>query len=651
MWALFAGDVLLSALILFVPGFLFVRSLRFPKTESLCLAPFASSLMVVLLCYAYSKIGVSASFVSLLLPIILFTFACFCLSGFLSRGGFISEAEESSSKVKWGTLAVYVIVAVCVAGYVFVKTLDGAGSFNQQYDNYSHLNAIRAFIDSGVYAYNGLLDYPFSWYSVAAMVAGLGSGEVAVAVNALNFVIVSMVWPASMCILLSYLFPSNRAVVLCGSLCSVAFVEFPWGLVAFGPLYPNMFAYSVLPAVMAAYASCFAVMPARVLITRALLFVLGSLSLVFMHPNSIFVGIVFLLPFTVSRIFSCGFPFRAKVIASVSFVVFVFFVWSALYSSAMFHGVVSFEWPAYLSGSEAIGGLLIYSLTKNSLPQIAMAMLVFVGCCICFVKRSNRWIVVSLTVSAAILVVASSSEGDLKHFLAGFWYTDTFRIASMVVIASIPLAAIGLNGVLDFVKNMALSLGWGEREKKASVLCLLIAISACIYLPNTQYAQTSFGNMRDLLGSFNSQAYGSVLEKAEIDFIEEANAVIPSGSRVENIPFDGSYLAYGVTGFKVVNTSLETPSYWKDGVDNEGKLIRSRLCDYAIDDEVKAAVEDQEIQYVLLLDKDDFAGERMDPCAKDLNAWRGIMSVTDETKGFEVVLAQGDMRLYRLTDV
>lgn len=285
-------------------------------------------------------------------------------------------------------------------------------------------------------------------------------------------------------------------------------------------------------------------MPARVLASRALLFVLGCLSLVFIHPNSIFEGVVFLLPFTVSRIISFGFSLHAKVIASVSFVAFVFFVWSALYSSVMFHGVVSFEWPAYLSGSEAIGGLLVYSLTKYSLPQIAMAVLVFVGCCIYFAKRSNRWIVVSLAVSAAISVAASSSEGDLKHLLAGFWYTDTFRIASMVVIASIPLASIGLNGVIGFVKSLVRSLGWDERES-----------------------------------------------------------------------------------------------------------IRSQLCDYTIDDEVKAAVEDRGIRYVLLLDKDDFAGERMETCTKDLNAWRGIMGITDETKGFEVVLAQGDMRLYRLTDV
>lgn len=38
--------------------------------------------------------------------------------------------------------------------------------------------------------------------------------------------------------------------------------------------------------------------------------------------------------------------------------------------SEAFHGVVSLEWPAYLSGSEAIGGFLTYDLTKNSLPQI-----------------------------------------------------------------------------------------------------------------------------------------------------------------------------------------------------------------------------------------------------------------------------------------
>lgn len=96
--------------------------------------------------------------------------------------------------------------------------------------------------------------------------------------------------------------------------------------------------------------------------------------------------------------------------------------------SEAFHGVVSFEWPAYLSGSEAIGGFLTYDLTKNSLPQIVVAVFVFAGCCIYFVEKRKRWVVVSLLAPVVILTSASSAAGTLKHLLAGVWYPDTFRM-------------------------------------------------------------------------------------------------------------------------------------------------------------------------------------------------------------------------------
>ena len=120
---------------------------------------------------------------------------------------------------------------------------------------------------------------------------------------------------------------------------------------------------------------------------------------------------------------------------------------------------------------------------------------------------------------------------------------------------------------------------------------------------------------------------------------------------VVNIPFDGSFLSYGVNGFKVAYSELESSSYYENDVDSEGKIIRSSLCDYVSNNEVRSAVEDQGVQYVLLLDQDDQEGARMFKCAKDLSKWRGIAGISDETKGFEVVLAEGDMRLYRLTDI
>lgn len=222
--------------------------------------------------------------------------------------------------------------------YVFVKTLDGAASFNQQYDNYAHLNAVRSFIDTGVYAYDSLLSYPFAWYSVAAMVAGVGLGEVSVAVNALNFVIMALIWLAAMCALLCRLFPSQKSVILCGALCSVAFVEFPWGIAEFGPLYPNLLGYSVLPAVMAVYVSVIDPAFGKKTISKLFLLVVGLASLVFMHPNAVFVGIVFLVPYTVSHFLSCGLSLRARGIISIAFMAFVAGVWGSLYVGSVSWG-------------------------------------------------------------------------------------------------------------------------------------------------------------------------------------------------------------------------------------------------------------------------------------------------------------------------
>lgn len=148
--------------------------------------------------------------------------------------------------------------------------------------------------------------------------------------------------------------------------------------------------------------------------------------------------------------------------------------------SEAFHGVVSFEWPAYLSGSEAIGGFLTYDLTKNSLLQIVVAVFVFAGCCIYFVEKRKRWVVVSLLAPVVILASASSAAGTLKHLLAGVWYPDTFRIAAMVVMVSVPLAAIGMNGVLSCVGRFALALGWGEKRKKHQ-FCVQLSQLFCAF--------------------------------------------------------------------------------------------------------------------------------------------------------------------------
>lgn len=78
-------------------------------------------------------------------------------------------------------------------------------------------------------------------------------------------------------------------------------------------------------------------------------------------------------------------------------------------------------------------------------------------------------------------------------------------------------------------------------------------------------------------------------------------------------------------------------------------MIRANLCNYMNDSATYDAVEDSGIRYVILFDIYDKDGERMYDAAKDLSLWKGIMNISDDTPGFEVVLAEDDMRLYRLT--
>ena len=73
-------------------------------------------------------------------------------------------------------------------------------------------------------------------------------------------------------------------------------------------------------------------------------------------------------------------------------------------------------------------------------------------------------------------------------------------------------------------------------------------------------------------------------------------------------------------------------------------VIRQSLSDIAEDDSVKQAVSDIGAEYVLKLD----VSESRPLLPYDENDWIGITPIQDDTQGFEVVLSEGDMRLYRI---
>lgn len=73
-------------------------------------------------------------------------------------------------------------------------------------------------------------------------------------------------------------------------------------------------------------------------------------------------------------------------------------------------------------------------------------------------------------------------------------------------------------------------------------------------------------------------------------------------------------------------------------------IFKSSLDEAGYNEEVKLAVKSSGAKYLLYLDETIHIG------SFDESEWEGILSVTDETPGFETVLADGNMRLYRITE-
>ena len=127
----------------------------------------------------------------------------------------------------------------------------------------------------------------------------------------------------------------------------------------------------------------------------------------------------------------------------------------------------------------------------------------------------------------------------------------------------------------------------------------------------------------------------------EIAFIQEAAATIGPNQAVINLPYDGSLIAYGLTGLK--SYYLERYGYEGAHETPESALIRTELSEISTRADVLEAVQDTGCRYVLILKRDKDIVYDFDPLL-----WQGISDIDDATPGFTPVLSEGDMRLYRI---
>ena len=595
----------------------------------------------------------------------------------------------------WMSL-LYVAIGLLTVGLLFLPTLPSASSFVQGWDIVHHLDVTQAMIESQKYSsihydfYSTVETaitpwepgssgfYPSGWNIIVALTTQLVSTTVPIAGNALNFVSAAIVFPLSICSVIAKVLPKHRIALVSGAFVCLAFFVFPWSLLIYGPIFPNTVAFCVMPSIWWIFMQMTrSKTPKHDLIWLIVIFVLGLITLFILHPSTIFSSIVVLLPWSFARIGESKrrvvlFGKQIKpVTLAYAFFIFALVIWSVFYYVLIVRGVaLNFWWSAYSSLQDAILHALGMDFIGQSYaggelvsPQPILSICVLVGAVWTFKHKQARWMVSAFMYLSILCIFIITFDVPLKGYLSGFWYTDPFRIAASCVIMAIPLAALGLatlaGAALETFASWREKATQAQTEAQTCVFCtvwakplIVGAVIACVVVLNYVVPMPNLKSEEPIPAATafkqaSEKAYGDhyILTSEELEFLRRVELTVPAGAVIANLPQDGSLWAYGTNDLHVL---WRFPNGYDASERPASAILRKRLNRITSDPEVLQTVRDLNVQYVLILNNVVDYSNAVTSTYKP-GTFRGITQITDTTPGFEVVLEEGSMRLYKIT--
>lgn len=669
-WSAFTLSYLGLTFAVFAPGYLALRCTSLGRKEALCAAPLISAALLAIEGILYSALGISASWISIVaLP------SCLLLAILLLvRKHNPVSARDREALSSWMPLLFYVAVSLIFVIFMFAGNLDGAASFQPDNDNATHLNIIKTMAASGNYSIlhtssylpgeisphpNGDAGfYPAIFHAFAAISVSWFGISVSLAENAMAAVIISLIYPLGFYLFFRTITESeDTRLLLMGAIVVPIIQAFPWKFLTWGPLFPNLLSFALIPASLALLALALKNLRNRSLAIRwIILFCIGAIAITASHPNGLFTLAIFAAAFLLHFIVfdTQSNPLKANASrCGLAAAVFAMAVccWILVYRMPFMQGVVQFAWEPYLSSiPEAIINVLSLKLTSSTADVIGSLLLV-IGICHCIRNwRQCGWMILVFGFTAIQAVGCSILPDDsgIRTILCGFWYNDPNRIAANVGLAAVPIITCGLNSLF--------SLFAGHQETSKARLGTEMAVVCSILAFSFMLVHITDGSSDFSLPTDDSEATATLIgykygvsapkgyDQEEQQFVDEALSMIPENALILNVPSDGSCFAYSLQNanvyWRTVVVGTETP---------EATLIRTHLADIASYSEVKAAASAIDAHYLLLLDigTDSNDLNRILPVYKE-SEWEGLNTVTEDTPGFTLLLAKDDMRLYRI---
>jgi hypothetical protein len=644
---------LLSAVWLFVPGLLVTYGYGLRSIAAWALAPVVSVALVGALAVILGKLHIAWS-TSIVLIVALVVAVVVAAIGFALRRRWPPQPADPKRVTLAAALGM--IPAIVFAAITFVHAVRRPDALSQTYDAVLHYNEVAFILDSHNASSLGISSlgnpglagsfYPSAWHDLVSLVVMSGGFGIPVAVNMVSAVIGLVVWPASCLLLVRQIIGRSATGMAITGVVSIAFTAFPWDLLGFGVLWPNLLGMSLVPASLALVISVTgqaredAIGKGRAWLMMPVALVAGGLA----HPNAIFTVIALsLFPIGIAlflrarRLRGEGRQWRGIAECVLAVVVFMA-IWYWAAHSPIFAAVRRFHWRPFDTPARAVGEALFQSMNGYDALWV-LALVTFGGVLLCRRYAPLRWVVGGFAVTAVLYVIAAAFNRPDTQKFTGFWYNDPHRLSAMLPITAVPLAVAAL---MYLGKRLAVFLQRSPRlpellRGRAFASSTLIVIVLLGLVTKGFYIGNHATVVQTLYVKPASSPSLEVVDPAEQAFFARVKQIVPPDAVVANNPWDGSPLLWALADRRVLFPHMGSSTT----ADQE--YLAQNLNSAEVDPRACQIANTLHVQYLLIGD------HLFWPWDKRTQNYPG-MADPGHQQGFQLVASAGDkLRLYQIT--
>ena len=511
------------------------------------------------------------------------------------RGEGADDDDEVRGRGPGPGVVVLVVVALALvpAVQVLVATR-GLAAIPQGWDAIFHGGATRFIAETGRAGLTDLAPvsqpanphffYPDTYHALASLLLGVGGG-LPEALNAVSAV-TGVVFVLGVAVLAGRLCGGSRLAAVAAAVVAGAAWTFPYLALGRGPVLPFALGVAVIPGLVLLGEQLAARRP-RVL-AYAMLLGAGMAGAWSVHPSVALAAAIPLAAQAVAGLVAApGTRPRFAVLGGVALAAVAaapYVLWSVtMVSAGTTESLAGFSWPREVGVPRAVAG--VFDLGPTALSSIGMAVAVLVGLAVAAAdprrRRPLAAPVAGLVVYGALYVLAAAVDGDWVRMFTGFWWDDSYRFASLLVLPSAVLAGAGVRALVP---------RGSARRPAARTGVVVVAVLGLLTVSGHAVLA------RDLrVWGYGDGPAVNARERAVLDALGERH----EGGVVLNDPFDGTAWAYALHGVPVVfGAPLADDPVAQVGADR--MILYTSINRYGFDPSVTHEVLRQDVRWVIV---------------------------------------------------